>query len=127
MQSYFLQHNDTFQNSIDALVPKKWDLFFICGTNTGPAATSQTFPKVPLASFKTNLKKGKGISLLWQFKSNFTSRMVSKNRVRKNLCVCVCVCVCDESVSKRDYICGYQKWGVGEGGIGWRWSKGTNF
>ena len=64
MQSYFLQHNvhfslvqstsrvrlfatpytaewnEAFQNNIDTIVPKK----FICGTNTGPAATSQASP-----------------------------------------------------------------------------------
>ena len=28
---------------------------------------------------------------------------------------------------KRDQTCGYPRWKVGAGGIGGRWSKGTNF
>ena len=29
--------------------------------------------------------------------------------------------------TEKDQICGYERWGVGRGEIGWRWSKGTNF
>ena len=32
-----------------------------------------------------------------------------------------------QSYGKRDQICGYQRWGMGNGVIGWKWSKGTHF
>lgn len=64
-------------------IPMKLNYLFICGTQCS-AATSLTFPDAHQC-----LSEGKGVSLLWQFQSNFASRMVSMNQVRKPLCLCV--------------------------------------
>lgn len=81
-------NNDTFHNS-GRMFSSQETTLVICGTKRGPVGTSQAFPEASLLSFKMNVKGRKDISLLWQFKSNFTSRKVSTNQVRKHLHLCV--------------------------------------
>ena len=84
MQSYFIQHNVQFSRSVmsDSLRPHglqkmEWGISkqhrhyslqeIYLWHKYWSSSHKSNFPMVSLMSFRENLKKGKGISLLWQF------------------------------------------------------------